>query len=218
MSAHQPLLPKKAVERVEAAGFADAQTLLADFAGAGLIKTYALVRVTAAAGQPAETARDAVVPAEVWQRISAARRVPEMLGGGTVRLAGSGLIGGAPDVQITGVSISEGSLTKVLERYCSQPAPVPPANLNPTPAAKTKIELIGVPSVASDVPASPKIPRPIREGDLVASVAQAMQSTGLGRTKINELMNDGMLVRKKAGRRTLITLESIERLVGAIKS
>ncbi|MCD1589684.1 excisionase [Qipengyuania citrea] len=41
-----------------------------------------------------------------------------------------------------------------------------------------------------------------------------MRATGLGRTKINDLMNDGTLVRKKMGRRTLITVESIERLLG----
>lgn len=213
MSAYRALLPTKAIERVEAAGLADAPTVLADFAGAGLIKTYALVRVTAPAGQPQETIRDGVIPIEVWQRISEERRIPEMLGGGTVRLAGSGLIGGAPDVKITGVSISEGSLEKVLDRYCSQPdrALVEP---NPVSAPKTNDTLMVAPSIHSETPESTKSPRPIRQGDLVASVAQAIQATGLGRTKINELMNDGTLVRKKTGRRTLITVESIERLVG----
>ncbi|MBX7502146.1 helix-turn-helix domain-containing protein [Qipengyuania sp. YG27] len=55
----------------------------------------------------------------------------------------------------------------------------------------------------------------MRSGDLTASVAQAEQATGLGRTTIDKLMRDGTLVRKKVGRRTLITVESIERLVGA---
>ncbi|KLE33556.1 hypothetical protein AAW01_06615 [Aurantiacibacter gangjinensis] len=57
--------------------------------------------------------------------------------------------------------------------------------------------------------------QPIRSGDLTASVAQTEQATGLGRTTIDKLMRDGTLVRKKVGRRTLITVESIERLVGA---
>ncbi|PZO71404.1 MAG: excisionase [Pelagerythrobacter marensis] len=57
--------------------------------------------------------------------------------------------------------------------------------------------------------------QPIRSGDLTASVGQTEQATGLGRTTIDKLMRDGTLVRKKVGRRTLITVESIERLVGA---
>ncbi|MCD1623618.1 DNA-binding protein [Citromicrobium bathyomarinum] len=42
-----------------------------------------------------------------------------------------------------------------------------------------------------------------------------MQATGLGRTSIDKLMRNGTLVRTKVGRRTLISVESIERLVGA---
>jgi len=42
-----------------------------------------------------------------------------------------------------------------------------------------------------------------------------MQATGLGRTMVNKLMDEETLVRRKVGRRTLVTVESIERLVGA---
>jgi|TARA_R100000306_G_C4338274_1_gene123878 hypothetical protein len=41
-----------------------------------------------------------------------------------------------------------------------------------------------------------------------------MQATGLGRTKIDQLMQKGDLVRTKVGTRALITVESIERLLG----
>jgi len=60
---------------------------------------------------------------------------------------------------------------------------------------------------------SEKVQPPIRDGDLTATIAQVMQSTGIKRTKINHLMNDGTLVRKKIGSRTVITVESIKRLL-----
>ena len=215
MSAHQPILPSKAIERVEAAGLSEASKLLADYAAAGLIKTYALARVTTPSGESPNTVRDAAIPAGVWQRINAAGKVAEALKGGTVRLTGSDLIGGEPEVQITGISFSDASLSKVLCRYCSQQPSVsaahPKAAIAPTPKAQPAKE------VPADMKANPdpKAPPPISPGDVVASVAQAMRATGLGRTKINELMNEGTLVRKKVGRRTLVTVESIERLVGA---
>lgn len=46
MSAHTPLLPSKAIKLVKEAGLAEAQSILADFAAAGLVKTYALMRTS----------------------------------------------------------------------------------------------------------------------------------------------------------------------------
>ncbi|WP_230832381.1 hypothetical protein [Qipengyuania citrea] len=214
MSAHQPILPSKAIERVEAAGFSEARKLLADFAAAGLIKTYALARATTPTGQSPETVRDAAIPAEVWQRINAEGKVAEAMEGGTVRLAGSDLIGGEPEVQITAISFSHASLSKVLDRYCSQQQILSTAQAKavvaPARKAQPPVEEQADPKARADA----KAPPPILPGDVVSSVAQAMRATGLGRTKINDLMNDGTLVRKKMGRRTLITVESIERLLG----
>lgn len=207
MSAHQPILPSKAVERVEAAGLPEAHSLLAEFAAAGLVKSYALARVTTPAGQEPSTVRDAAIPAEIWKRIVKAGKAEQALVSGTVRLAGSELVGGDPEVQITGISFGEGSLSKVLARYCSKQKAVA------TPMPKADSTIASPTDLNGD--ADRKTPPPIIPGDLVASVAQTMQVTGLGRTKINELMNDGTLVRRKMGRRTLIAVESIERLVGS---
>ncbi|MDT0575596.1 hypothetical protein RM533_05310 [Croceicoccus sp. F390] len=133
------------------------------------------------------------------------------LNGGTVRLEGSQLKGGIPSVQITGVSFSEASLVKVLDRYCAQSLICATKALSiPIPETPTEasslISRVGEPN-KKEVP-------PVKPGDLTASVAQAMQATSLGRTKIDQLMRDGTLVRRKVGNRTLITVESIERLVG----
>ena len=213
MRAHKPILPAKAVEHVEGSGLLEAGKILADFAAAGLIKSYALAHTTMRLGQPSETIRDAAIPAQIWQRIVEEGKVAAALNSGTVRLIGSGLIGGTPEVQLTGISFSESSLSKVLSRYCAAAGsstpisnPVLSKNLPPNPADE--------PSIDATAAHKSKLFSPILPGDLVASVAQAMHVTGLGRTKINELMKDGTLVRKKIGRRTLITIESINRLIG----
>jgi hypothetical protein len=44
-----------------------------------------------------------------------------------------------------------------------------------------------------------------------------MGMLGLGRTKINELMNDGRLVKRKFDRRTMIEVESIRLFAAAAK-
>lgn len=146
MSAHRPILPAKAIELVDAAGLQDPQVLLADFAAAGLIRTYALVRETASADAPIETVRDAQIPSEAWQRIVTEKKVVDAFNGGTVRLQGSGLRGGLPSVQITGVSFSEVSLAKVLDRYCEI------SNFAP-----------------SSQPKAPRKPAPVRTGGRVSS-------------------------------------------------
>ncbi|MEH6790657.1 hypothetical protein [Parasphingorhabdus sp.] len=211
MSAHTPLLPSKAIKLVEEAGLAEAQSILADYAAAGLVKTYALMRTTISAGQAPRSVRDAAIPAEVWQRIIADGKTAEALNGGTARLAGSDLIGGEPDVQITGIRFSDVSLGNVLGRYCSEPKPITSCKAKkatiPTQPPESNAEL----SAESHMSPPEKVQPPIRGSDLTATIAQVMQSTGIGRTKINDLMNNGTLVRKKIGSRTVITVESIKR-------
>jgi len=213
MSAHTPFLPSKAIKLGEAAGLPEAQSILADFAAAGLVKTYALIRATKPAGQTAQSVRDAAIPVEVWQRIIADGKTAEALAGGTVRLAGSSLIGGEPDVQITGIRFSEASLGNVLGRYCSEPKPIVSRKAKEAPTQVLKPKSNAEPSAEPYMTSSEKVQPPIRDGDLTATIAQVMQSTGIKRTKINHLMNDGTLVRKKIGSRTVITVESIKRLL-----
>lgn len=212
MPPHQPILPAQAVELVKSRNFDRAETLLADFAAAGLIKTYALVREIRPAGGPTEIVRDAQIPPEDWERIVASENIQTALNGVTVRLEGLSLQGGIPSVLITGISFSEAALVKVLDRYCLD-SPVGITKQSGGCNAQTTLECV-TPSIEAYEPKKDGV-QPIRSGDLTASVAQTEQATGLGRTTIDKLMRDGTLVRKKVGRRTLITVESIERLVGA---
>lgn len=212
MSFHRPILPGKAIELVEARNLDAPEKLLADYAAAGLIKTYALMREIRPAGGPTKTVRDSQIPQEEWARIVASDNITAALNGGTIQLDGSKLPGGLPAIQITGISFSEASLTKILDRYCADPSvrsAVAPPKASPTTQEKPH-----KPS-PKDQKRTQEAVLPIKAGDLTASIAQTMQATGLGRTKVDQLMRKGDLVRTKVGSRSLITVESIERLVGA---
>lgn len=58
------------------------------------------------------------------------------------------------------------------------------------------------------MPSPPPPPKPI-----TVTIADALSLSGLGRTKLYELINDGMLETVKIGRRRLIKMESLERLL-----
>ncbi|TMM48679.1 helix-turn-helix domain-containing protein [Qipengyuania marisflavi] len=212
MSFHRPILPGKAIQLVKSRNLDAPEKLLADYAAAGLIKTYALMREIRPAGGPTKTVRDSQIPQEEWGRIVASDNIVTALNGGTVQLEGSKLPGGPPTIRITGISFSEASLTKVLDRYCTDA----PSIILQEPLARISEPQVGrssaIPSQSSKH--RRKEVAPIKPGDLTATVAQAVQATGLGRTKIDQLMRDGTLERTKVGRRTLISVESIERLAG----
>ena len=212
LPAHHPILPAKAINLVKTKDLENADALLADFAAADLIKTYALVREIRPAGGSSKVVRDAQIPAQDWERIIASEKIQVALNGGTVRLEGSPLQGGTPSVLITGISFSEAALIKVLDRYCVD-TPVGASKKSSGCDAHATTKDIA-PSIEASEAKKVDV-QPIRSGDLTASVAQTEQATGLGRTTIDKLMRDGTLIRKKVGRRTLITVESIERLVGA---
>lgn len=208
MSAHRPILPAQAVALVQANDLEPAETLLADFAAAGLIKTYALVREITSEGGESFVYRDSQIPAEEWKRIVESGTVQTALKGGTVRLQSSPLKGGHPSVQITGISFSRTSLEKVLNRYCAE-ASICSSKVGSTSQANVSANVVHIP----ETPAVRAVP-PILPGDLFASVDQVMQATRLGRTKINELMKEGKLERTKVGKRALISVTSVEELVG----
>ena len=212
MQGHQPILPAQAIELVEAKGLPDAKRLLADFAAAGLIKTYALARETSSKDAQKTTVRDAQIPSSLWQRIVSENKVVDALNGGTVALQGSELRQGTPAVQITGVSFSEGSLRRLLDRYCT--TPMQAASSTSKSASKSVVDQVEneIGRSSADHRTTDEEISQIRPDDLYVSIKQAVQTTGLSRTKINDLMNVGKLERIKVGRRTLITVDSIKRL------
>lgn len=51
---------------------------------------------------------------------------------------------------------------------------------------------------------------------IAATVQEATEITGLGRTSIYQLISDGKLTRRKYGNRTLILVEELEALVKSL--
>ena len=88
MSFHRPILPGKAIELVESRNLDAPEKLLADYAAAGLIKTYALMREIRPAGGSTKTVRDSQIPQEEWGRIVASDNIVAAFNGGTVQLEG----------------------------------------------------------------------------------------------------------------------------------
>lgn len=203
MTAFQPLSASAAIGLVEAAGIQDARQMIADFAAAGLLKTYALAIETVEEGGQRRTVRGSAIPAELWHRIVDQGRLDDAWRGGMVRLTA-----GQPQVAITGISFSEKHVEKLVEqrRPAVTSASPPPFAAAPARAPKS-----------SQSPVERKRQPPITNGMSSAAelvtVDQAMAVLALGRTKINELMADGRLRRVKVGRRTLITVASIETLM-----
>lgn len=209
MSAFYPIAPLKAVEFVEAAGVSGGRRLIADFAAAGMMKSYALVIETIEVGGPRHSVRDSTVPPALWDRIIREGLVDEVWTGGTVRLSAGHLVGGEPEVRITGVRFSEKHLQRLVDHHHG-------TQVRPAPAVKAPAAAATV--VDDSHATTPKRRQPdlnaIPPGALTVSVSQAQAALGLGRTKINELMNDGRLVRKKIDRSVRIEVASIYALAG----
>lgn len=209
MTAFHPLVPSKAIEMIEAAGIPHAQRLIRDHAAAGLVKSYAMLIETTEVSGATTCIRGAAMSIDLWRRIVTEDADEDVWTGGTVRLAPSGLIGGVPAVNITGVGFNGSDLQRLIDQHCGG-----------TSKGK-RPQLVGAQSDDdADVPA-PAIPKPTRRqadllaippGALAVTVNQAMAALGLGRTKVNDLMVRGTLVRVKIDTRTLITTESIRAL------
>lgn len=209
MTAFHPIAPSKAVEFIEAAGVPEARRILADFAAAGVVKTYALSIETVEVNGKAACVRQSAVPADLWQRIIREGAVDDVWTGGTVRLKPTDLIGGAPEVRITGVGFGEKYLQRVVDHHCG-PQPKAPARSAAAPMKVVPASVAVDPPAPAPHPVNKKPdPAAIRAGALLATVKQAEAALGFGRTKINELMNDGTLVRVKKGHAVRIEVASI---------
>lgn len=208
MSGFHSTSPLRAVAFAEDAGILDARRILSDFAAAGLLKSYALVVETLEVGGHRSTVRGGAVSAQLWQRIVHEGATEDVWAGGTVRLKRSDLGGDEPEVRITGISFNEKHLQRLISQAGAElaiKASKPPAAPNPAPAAKAEPPRSPTSTGVDAIPA----------GAMSVTVNQAMDALGLGRTKINELMGNGGLERVKVGARTLITVESIRKLLSS---
>lgn len=203
MAAFRSITPEQAIHLAEAAGVSDPHRIIMDFAAAGVVKAYSLVSETLLATGKGKVVRGGSIAADVWKRIQSEGQSDAIWVGGTTRLAAD-TPKGLPEVHITGVTFSEASLQRLIEH---QGGNAPPLTM---PVDTTKPEQPA--GETASVHRSPS-PAAIPSGAVTVTVKQTMAALGLGRTKVNELMNDGRLVRKKIDGRTLIEVDSIRRLV-----
>ncbi len=203
MAAFQSITPRQALQLVEGASIPNSHRIIIDYAGAGIVKAYALMsEVVHPTGEKTVT-RDGTIAAGLWKRIQGEGHSDDVWLGGTLRL-GADPSKGLAEVHLTGVSFNQASLQRLIKHQRGGVA------VTPVPAATAKKPE----KVAADVAPTPPRPGPsaIPPGALFVTVRQAMAALGLGRTKVNEMMNDGRLTRRKVDRSTLIEVESILRL------
>lgn len=189
---------------VERAGVRDANRLIVDFASAGLVKAYALVIETLGETQGNSVLRGAAIPVDLWHRIVRDGLSEHVWRGGTLRMSGDPA-SGLPAVNLTGVTFNEKSLRRLINHHCGESQSTVGGSIR---AAKPAQEPVLPPAPSQSGPNAEAIP----PGAILVTVNQAMVALGLGRTKINELMNDGRLVRRKVDGGTRIEVESIRRL------
>ena len=196
---------------MEKAGIPEARRFIVDFAAAGLLKAYAETIVTTEACGTTTTVRGATIPTHLWKRIVVEDVADNVWVGGSVRLAGSGLRGGTPEVWITGIGFSESFVRRVVARHTGvAPVPSKPIPRSSQPVAPVADEPAMPPAPLGRQPDPTAIP----EGALLATIRQTQAALGLGRTKVNELMNSGRLVRREIDGGVRIEVSSIRALAG----
>lgn len=217
LTAFNPIAPDEAVKLVEQAGLGGALSFLADHGLAGKVKAYAEWMEKLQPNGHREEMRDKRIAPELWRRIIAEDKIDEVATG-RVRLVGSSEFGGGPKITIVGIRFDDLSLQATIARHCAGPRvmAIPSDPLSLSPEAATSAESQSKPDVAQ-ADAKPRRaanPSAIPIGAITVTVNQTMDITGLGRTTIDKLMGEGVLVRVKVGGRTLITVASIRRLLG----
>ncbi|MFD1789684.1 hypothetical protein ACFSC3_19190 [Sphingomonas floccifaciens] len=212
MSAFRPLTPKEAIELVEAAEVGDAARLIQDFAAAGVVKSYAMVRETIEPGGGRRIVRDGALPKDDWERIVRDGVAGDVWSGGTVRLEGGELIGSEPLVMVTGVSFNPGDLKKLIDRFLGQRKPATPARRPAENACATSLQ---APSKPVETVRGRRPDLSVLNTDaLLMTIADAGRTLGFGRTKINGLMKSGRLERKEIDGGVRITVASVRALAG----
>lgn len=235
MSAFTPISPKEAAELMDAAGVPGLPEVLADFAVGGFARTYARLTETIHTGGQRIEVRDAAIPRELWRRIIADRKATAVWDTGTVRLDGSPHQA-QPAVTVLGIRYNREDVALLASQHgCrlggasggASPAPAPAGPPLPAPPSPAQAEL-PIPSPATETagtPAEAAKPASTRKAKayaptmpdpnaLTVTVDEAVALAGLSRTTIYDRMNDGSLVSTTVGRRRLILMDSLRKLVG----
>lgn len=215
MTSFHPIAPRKALEIVEAAGIPDGRRIIADYAAAELLKSYAQVRETIEVGGGRSCVRGAAIPVEIWQRIIRDGVTDDVWPGGTVRLVGSDLIGGAPAVNITAIGFKLDDLQRMIDQYrghTQKRQAVSQATVAVAPASDED------PILAADTTRRRKAPdlSALHAGALHLDVEQTKAALSIGRTTLYKLLDAGKLERAEGTAGTRITVASVRRYAGLV--
>lgn len=143
MSAFNPIPAPNLIARIEAEAIGvDVRSLIADFAEAGLIKSYA--RMVAKCGSPApDEIRDARIGRDIWQQINRANAAGSVWSVGSVRLAGDD----DPELSIIGLRFEEAAVRQALKKHGVALGRTSKAAVAPTSSAPKSNEDDGAPPV-----------------------------------------------------------------------
>lgn len=204
LNATTTLTPMKAVELVEAAGIDDARRIIADFAEAGLITSYALVTKTIDTRGAGTCVRGAIIPADLWRRVVLGGIADDVWSSGTVRLAGSDLVGGDPAVVMTGITFKLDSIKWLIAHHAGTLPARPRKRKATTPPQADEVQSVDQ-VAAAPRPRRTRDPAAIPAGALTATMEQTEAALGVSRGTVYNLIDRGRLVRvKETGLRSVI--------------
>lgn len=209
MSAFNPIPAPNLIARIEAEAVGvDVRSLIADFAEAGLIKSYA--RMVAKCGSPTpDEIRDARIGRDIWQRINRANAAESVWSVGSVRLAGDD----HPELSIIGLRFEEAAVRQALKKHGVALGRTTKAAVAPTSLACESDQDDGAPSVTppTPTPASSTGSAPSLDSVEFVTAKEAKHHLRCGQTTLYQLINDGALESIKRGRSRLISTASIRR-------
>lgn len=219
LNAVTTLTPMKAVELVEAAGIEDARRIIADFAAADLVTSYALVTKTTNARGAGTCVRGATIPADLWQRVVLGGIADDVWSSGTVRLEGSDLVGGSPAVVMTGITFKRASIEWLIAHHAGTLPARPRKRKATTPPQAREVQSLDQ-VAATPRPRRKRDPAAIPAGALTATMEQTEAALGVSRGTVYNLIDRGKLVRvKETGLRSVIievaSIHAFAGLVGA---
>lgn len=208
MSAFNPIPAPNLIARIEAEAVGvDVRSLIADFAEAGLIKSYA--RMVAKCGSPTpDEIRDAKIGRDIWQRINRANAAESVWSVGSVRLAGDD----HPELSIIGLRFEEAAVRQALKKHGVALGRTTKAAVAAPSSARESDQDDGAPSITPSPPApSPKGSAPSLDSVEFVTAKEAKHHLRCGQTTLYQLINRGELESIKRGRSRLISTASIRR-------
>lgn len=203
------LTPKQALEVITAAGVEDAAKLIRDHAAAGLVKSYADMQLTIDARGKRSSVRGGAVAPVVWERIARDGVSDDVWGGGTVRLAGSDLLGGEPTIHVTGVAFRPDDI----KRLAGQQRPGQPTRPRPQAIPAGGLEAVEQTPATTQARRAPDLSA-LHSGALHLTVEQTKAALSIGHTTVYKLLKAGDLKRAPSKAGTRITAESVRRYAG----